>query len=206
MHTETLAPKTKNLLTKLSEIGLPENFYLSGGTALALHLGHRESEDLDFFSKKEFNPLKVQAMLEKEIELSEITIDDGTLNCYADGVKLQFLHYPYKLLQESSIYNNIRVSSAKDIVCTKLLTISTRGSKKDFIDLYFALKMYSLPKMFKLLEEKYTERKYNSLHILKSLVFFDDAEAQPMPKMHMPATWTEVKNTITQNVKRTMIL
>jgi predicted nucleotidyltransferase component of viral defense system len=201
MYFDTLAPNAKGLFDKLSLIGLPTNFYLSGGTALALHLGHRESEDLDFFSKEEFDPQKVQAQLDRTLSLSNIVLDSGTLNCYADGVKLQFLHYPYDLLETPQAFNNINLSSVPDIACTKLLTISSRGSKKDFIDLYFILASYSLNELFELLKKKYPSQSYNELHILKSMAYFDDADDQPAPKMHKEISWSEVKKFITNSVK-----
>lgn len=201
MHTETLAPNTKELFEKLSHLSLPGEFYLSGGTALALHLGHRESEDLDFFSQEEFDPEEIQRLLEKDLLLTDIAVDAGTLNCYANGVKLQFLHYPYKLLEEPKTLDNIKISSVKDIAGTKLLTISARGSKKDFIDLYFILELFSLKELFEILDKKYTDQDYNTVHILKSLVYFEDADDQPMPRMHKDVSWLTVKNVITQNVK-----
>lgn len=202
MYLDTLAPNTKALFDKLSILPLPANFYLSGGTALALHLGHRESEDLDFFSKEEFEPQKIQSLLDKNLALSEIVLDTGTLNCYADGVKLQFLNYPYHLLEVPQLINNISLSSVSDIACTKLLTISSRGSKKDFIDLYFILESYSLEDLFDLIKKKYPDQSYNTLHLLKSLVYFDDADDQPSPKMHKQVSWPTVKKSIINSVKK----
>jgi len=201
MHTETLAPNTKELFKKLSQIELPGDFYLSGGTALALHLGHRESEDLDFFSQDEFYPEQLQRVLEKELNLTDVTAETGTLNCYANGVKLQFLYYPYRLLEPLKTLDSIKISSVQDIAGTKLLTISSRGSKKDFIDLYFILELFSLKELFELLNKKYSDQNYNTLHILKSLVYFEDSDDQPMPRMHKDVSWVTVKNVITQHVK-----
>lgn len=173
---------------------------------MALHLGHRESVDLDFFSEEEFEPEKIQILLEKELLLEDVAIESGTLNCYADKVKLQFLHYPYKLLDALKMFGGINISSVQDIACTKLLTISARGLKKDFIDLYFILELFSLPEMFELLKKKYSEHDYNLLHILKSLVYFDDANDQPSPRMHKEVSWITVKNVIVQGVKTVEII
>lgn len=201
MHTETLAPNTNKVFHKLGSLEMIKSFYLSGGTALALQLGHRESEDLDLFSNEEFDPQLLQQQLEISFKLSAISQDQGTLNCYADEVKLQFLHYPYKLISPTTLWNNIDLSSVEDIACTKLITISSRGSKKDFIDLYFILQIYSLDDLFIMLNKKYSEANYNLLHILKSLVYFETAEEQPLPKMHKDISWSEVKKTITSKVK-----
>lgn len=202
MHTETLAPKTKALFETLSENNKDlDRFYLSGGTALALHLGHRESEDLGFFTKTEFEPEQLKQQLSKISKLEDITLDKGTLNCYLNDVKLQFLYYPYSLLEEPTDFKNVKISSVSDIACTKLITISSRGSKKDFIDLFFILQTYSLQDLFDLLLQKYPKTDYNHLHILKSLVYFDDADIQPEPKMHKQVSWNQVKNFISLTVK-----
>lgn len=202
MYIQTLAPNTKIVLTKIANQPFLSSFYLSGGTALALHLGHRESEDLDFFTQRDFDPIILQIQLEKKVNLSGIEQDLGTLNCYADDVKLQFLHYPYNLISSPTYWNNIQLSSIEDIACTKLLTISSRGSKKDFIDLHFILNKFTLNKLFALLKSKYHHIDYNEIHILKSLVYFADADIQVMPRMHSTITWDEVKNNIKETVKR----
>lgn len=201
MHIKTLAPKTKIFLDKISNQPFLNPFYLSGGTALALWLGHRESEDLDFFTETDFDPIKLQAELEKITNLSGLELDKGTLNCHAGDVQLQFLHYPYNLLQKPVPWQGIDLSSIEDIACTKLLTISSRGSKKDFIDLYFILKEYSLKNLFTLLKDKYPKTNYNQLHILKSLVYFTDAESQPMPRMHINVSWDQIKDFIISKVR-----
>ena len=76
-----------------------------------------------------------------------------------------------------------------------------RGSKKDFIDLYFILKKYSLNKLFNNLEEKYPGTDFNRIYILKSLVYFADAENQPMQKMHKKVSWPKIKKTFTKQVE-----
>jgi predicted nucleotidyltransferase component of viral defense system len=201
MHIKTLAPKTKAFLDQISGKSFLDQFYLSGGTALALHLGHRESEDLDFFTKSDFDPVKLQIELENITKLSSVEQDKGTLNCHAGDVQLQFLCYPYNLLNDTTAWNQIHVSSIEDIACTKLLTISSRGSKKDFIDMYFILKQYSLKELFNLLQKKYPKTDYNQIHILKSLVYFDDADNQGMPRMHIDLSWDTVKSSIVKTVK-----
>lgn len=89
-----------------------------------------------------------------------------------------------------------------DIACTKLITVSARGSKKDFIDLFVLLEDFSLEQLFLKLDEKYEGVKYNHAHILKSLLHFEDAEQQPSPRMHRELSWDEVKRGIIQKVKK----
>lgn len=201
MHTQTLPQATEKVLNKIKNIADLQNFYLSGGTALSLQLGHRESEDLDFFSQTQFNPQLLQAKISEIGTLENTYIESGTINTFLEQVKLQFLYYPYSLLEKLVPWNSIYLSSVIDIACTKLITISDRGSKKDFIDMYFILQETPLPELFKKLGKKYTNINYNEAHILKSLVYFEDADMQPMPRMHMSIDWEEVKNDITKKVK-----
>lgn len=206
MHEKTLASETAIFLNKIASKSFLKPFYLSGGTALALHLGHRESEDLDFFTKADFDPAQIQQQLELISSLSSVEQSQGTLNCHAGTVQLQFLHYPYNLINKPTKWKNINISSVKDIACTKLLTIGSRGSKKDFVDIYFILQRYTLKELFSLLTKKYPKTDYNQIHLLKSLVFFENAELQPMPRMHIKITWQEVKREILSVVKRFAIV
>lgn len=201
VYSNTLAKPAKNLLDKIKNIPDLQNFYLTGGTALALYLGHRESEDLDFFTQDKFQPELLQQKLLSVNQLENVEIAEGTLNVFLENVKLQFLYYPYGLLEKPRMWNGILLSSVIDIACTKLITISMRGSKKDFIDIYIILKKFPLTELFKKLDEKYSKVNYNHTHILKSLVYFDDADKQPMPRMHRPLNWNEVKRTIVKEVK-----
>lgn len=203
MHifTETLPKATENILNKIKHIPDLQKFYLSGGTALALQLGHRESEDLDFFTREKFNTQLLQENLSKINPLESTYIEDGTLNTFLEKVKLQFLYYPYNLLEQPYEWNGILISSVIDIACTKLITVSDRGSKKDFIDLYVILKGKTLNELFSKLEKKYQNIKYNHTHILKSLVYFEDADTQPMPRMHIDIKWEDVKKALVEKVK-----
>jgi len=180
--TNTLPKNTLKLANKLqnSQPTFLNNFYLTAGTALSLLLGHRESEDLDFFTQDKFEPQKLQQELETFGTLTDLELADGTLNTFIDGVK---------------------ISSKVDTACTKLQTIGVRGSKKDFIDLYFLLKEFSLEQLFDFLGEKYPKINYNQIHILKSLTYFEDANEQPIPKMHIEISWEKVKKNIVEQVK-----
>jgi hypothetical protein len=201
-HIETLPQGTNLVLENIKQVPEIQNFYLSDGTALSLQLGHRESEDLDFFIKESFNP---QILLQKFLQygkLEDVMTDEGTLNLFMNNVKLQFLRYPYDLLETVIPWNGIHLSSVIDIACTKLITISDRGSKKDYVDLYVILQQISLQDLFAKLQEKYKNVEYNLPHILKSLVYFNDAEEQPMPKMHIDLTWEQTKSFIAEQVKR----
>ena len=199
----TLPAKTARLLKLFSEKkpDFLSSFYLSGGTALSLQLGHRESEDLDFFSEQSFEPDALEKQLLSYGALAETELVKGTLNTYLDGVKLKFLLYPYRLIEPLVEWGSTRLSSVIDIACTKLQTVGMRGSKKDFIDIYFILQHFSLPELLEYTKKKYAESDYSETHILKSLVYFDDAEDQPMPRMHQDVSWEQVMRSIIKAVK-----
>lgn len=131
LHTETLPKATSDVLTKIKDVSLLKKFYLSGETALSLQLGHRESEDLDFFTKEQFDQQLLQQQLLSHGKLDNTSLEEGTLNTFMDHVKLQFLYYPYNLLEQSKEWDGVYLSSVIDIACTKLVTVSMRGSKKD---------------------------------------------------------------------------
>jgi len=203
-YPKTLPKKTAQLLKKLAK-DKPEflnNFYLSGGTALSLQLGHRESIDLDFFYEKSFDSKLLEIELEKLGKLKDLQLEKNTLNAFLNEVQVQFLGYPYSLLKPISVWQSIRLSSVLDIACTKLQTIGARGNKKDFIDLYFILEKYSLLELFKKLDIKYPKSDFNKVHILKSLVYFKNAENQPMPKMHKKVSWEKIKKDLVKKLKK----
>ena len=180
MYKNVLLPATADVVEKIRGAAFLKPFYLSGGTALALHLGYRESEDLDFFDAQTFDPQQLQSDVQKFGRLESVEIAEGTLNAFLDTVKLQFLHYPYPLLETTTDWEGLSLSSIIDVACTKIITISMRGSKKDFVDLYFLLKHYSLQELFEKIDQKYQGVKYNRAHLAKSLVYFEAVKETPL--------------------------
>jgi hypothetical protein len=203
LFVNTLPAKTSVLIADFQKDSpsFLKDFYLSGGTALSLQVGHRESEDLDFFCGKNFDPRQIEIALKNFGPLEETELDKNTLNTYLNGVKLQFLGYPYRLIGPLIDWRGISLSSVVDIACTKLQTVGMRGSKKDFIDIYFLLRLHSLDDLFKALEKKYPEIGYNTTHILKSLVYFEDADEQPMPRMRKEVDWETIKAKLVEEVR-----
>lgn len=207
MHQETIDTRTKRVLESLGETDFIKDFYLAGGTALALQIGHRKSIDLDWFSKKGFSNAELKYVL-SELGLGKLKIyseDEKTLNVDLHGVKTSFFGYRYRTLFPFEKYNkNVNLASIADIACMKVDAISSRGSKKDFIDLYFMLQKYSLEELLNFFDKKYREIEYNHLHILKSLIYFQDAESDPMPLMLKKINWKDVKNELKKRVKKCM--
>jgi len=200
MHEETLSEETKKVFDLINkDVG---SFYLAGGTALALQFGHRISVDLDFFSKVDF---KTQDIIENLKKLGHLEIDnqsETTINGSLNNVKISFFKLPYKLLFPSIQYNDVEVADARDIAAMKILAISSRGSKKDFVDLFFLLQKYSLAEMLDFFHQKYTDYDYNTLHILKSLIYFEDADLDAEPIYIVKTNWITVKDFITKIVDK----
>jgi len=201
MHPNILESGTERVLTAIADAGILTDYYMVGGTALALHYGHRKSIDLDFFNERDFSTTDLR---ERIARLGNYTLENeasSTLDGILDGVKLTFLRYRYPLLFPLIEWNGINLADPRDIACMKIDAISARGSRKDFIDLYVLLEQYPLKDMLHLFEEKYTGIHFNTLHLLKSLSYFDDAETEPLPIMLRPITWEQVKNKITLEAK-----
>lgn len=201
MYQKVVNAKTKRVLEALARIKKLPDFYLAGGTALALQLGHRRSIDLDWFSQKSFSPIQLKRDLSSLGMLKIESEDKKTLDCFLNKVKLSFFVYPYKLLFPLVDFDSFKLADERDIACMKIDAISSRGSKKDFIDLYFLLQKYHLKELLDLFDKKYTSIQYNRFHILKSLVYFAEAEVEPMPEMLKEISWLKVKNTLKKEVK-----
>lgn len=194
MHPETLNKETGIVLNLIKDS--VSEFYLAGGTALALQLGHRISIDLDFFSINDFSTREIADRLKTKGRLEIDSISKDTLNGSLDNVKISFFKYPYKLLFPTKEYNGVALADERDIAAMKILAISDRGNRKDLVDLFVLLKTYSLNDILKFFNEKYKEYNYNMLHILKSLVYFFDADLDTEPVYIHPISWTEVKKVI----------
>jgi hypothetical protein len=198
---EILEPKTKHIFEKIRKTEILEGFYLAGGTGLALQFGHRKSIDLDFFNPNVFSTNNLKNILKDLGELEIINEEkDNTLNCVLEGVKLSFFEYPYKMLFPTISYEGSDMADFRDIACMKIDAISSRGSKKDFIDIYFILKKISLREILDLFDEKYKDIKYSRMHLLKSLNYFEEAEKEPMPMMLESIEWKNVKKDIQKTI------
>jgi len=187
----------------LSRLPAFRSFYLGGGTGLALHLGHRRSDDLDFFSRRSFRPELLTRRLRAIGEPEGLRFGEGSLECWLAGFKVQFLHYPYRLLRPLHKTRCGPVADPLDIALMKLVAISQRGSKRDLVDLACFLRHFprtGLGELLELLSRKYG--KISRTHQLRALVYFADAEAEPMPRMRWSLSWNEVKGQLEEEVRK----
>jgi len=195
MFDGVLPPASTALLQDLNGELRALGFYLAGGTGLALQLGHRVSEDLDFFTAADFNPVTVSRYLETRPDYSETMVSRGTLYCRASGVKLSFLHYPVPLRHPALEYLGVKVADWRDILAGKFKTVSRRGSRRDFYDIYACLtqKHLSIAEGTALIKDRFAGTGINYQHVAKSLTWFADAESEPDPHLLMETDWPTVK-------------
>ncbi len=202
MFTKAISEQTAENLALLGRLKILNQAYLGGGTALALQMGHRVSYDLDFFTDKEF---KAQIFLKKMSQIKPYRhegISWGTVLGKLGDVKFSLFYYPYPLLKQPTRFKNVRIADMADIAAMKIAAISERGAKRDFIDLYFILRKISFNQVFNFYDKKYGKLFSNLVHIKKSLVYFEDAEKDPMPKMLIRASWGEIKDFFQKGVKK----
>ena len=119
---------------------------------------------------------------------------DHTLTVLCSGVKLSFFRVRDPFVYATLPYRFFRIAALDEIALMKLVAISGRGARKDFVDLYTVLRGgRSLTDLFAALPRKYGPERINTYHILKSLTYFADAEAEPAPAMLRPFDWAECK-------------
>ena len=195
LQTQTVTAELLELLKELMKIDLFQHLRLVGGTSLALQLGHRNSVDIDLFGNVDFSDEYTLTQTLSPLGDVQFLHGSKSIKIYLiNGIKVDFVHYPYGWLEDPIVVENIRLASDKDIAAMKIAAITQRGSRKDFIDLFFLLKTYSISEIIHFYETKITDG--NTWLALRSLTFFDDAEKQPMPKMFADVNWKTVKKTI----------
>lgn len=202
MFTTTLSENAAGALALLGKAGILKDAYLAGGTACALQLGHRVSLDLDFFTDKEFPTDIVLRQLE---QLPGFKLDETakwTILGSFPKVKFSYFYYPYPLIKKTTSFSQINIASLEDIAAMKIDAICSRGTKRDFIDLYFLTKLFSLKKMLTFYDKKYRRYSTNVYHIISSLNYFADAEEQDPPKMLIPASWSKIKDFFREEIKK----
>ena len=198
-HSVVLSPAARKVLSQISHYLDDRHFYLGGGTALALYLGHRKSKDFDWFRKV---PLKDPLQFGKDLEeigipFRVLQIDRGTLEGAVSGIRVSLFEYRYPLLQAVSHWTEMGMSIASipDLAAMKLSAITQRGSKKDFIDIFALSRIgMDLTAMLSAYQAKFKTREIG--HVLYSLTYFDDADQERPPVMIWSLDWKTVKKTI----------
>jgi len=200
-HAEVISLEMAETVRRLAGLEALQSFYLAGGTALALHLGHRRSADLDFLSADPFGEEMLIATLQTLPEFSVVARSTQTLHLHVSGIKVSLIGYSYPLLFPLGRFRSLAVADVRDIACMKLSALTSRGSRRDFIDLYAAAQLYGLPQLLELFQRKFVQANYSMVHVQKSLVYFVDAEKEPLPVMLHPLSWGDLKEFFVREVR-----
>lgn len=200
LFRETLAPETWNLFVQLSESVLLKDFYLAGGTALALQMGHRKSYDLDFFQQGALKNEDILEGLSGFEKLEIVAQSPRILVLMINNIKVDFVRHPYPLIDPLNTEGSLRLAAPKDIAAMKLHAVAGRGRKRDFTDLYFLLEKFTLKEMLSFYSLKYKDG--NELMVIRSLCYFGDADADPEINFTgQTVNWMTIKETIAKAVK-----
>lgn len=176
-----------------------QNMRLAGGTALALQIGHRKSVDLDLFGSVDFETLDWQEVFADFDSVIPIKRSKN-INVFAiNSIKVDFVNYNYPWLNNILLEKNIRMASLSDIAAMKLAAITGRGSKKDFVDIYFLLERFTLDQLLEFYQEKY--RDGSSFLVLKSLSWFEDADKDTDLNMIADVSWEFIKQEISKQLQ-----
>lgn len=200
LHTNSIFPGTLDILNIVMSNSEFNAFTLAGGTALALQIGHRISIDLDFFGHREVDTDEFLDLIHSLGKVRLMSRSRNILVLDVNCVKVDFINYRYEFLTEPVISRELRLASLEDIGAMKLAAITGRGRKRDFYDLHFLLKHFSLSTLLKLYCDKYPDG--SDFLVLRSLTYFADAELDEKPDLLIPADWDLVKSSILQEVKK----
>lgn len=204
-HPEALAPSQKLALRDLGGIAEARGFYLAGGTAVALYLGHRLSVDLDWFTdgRIEDESRLAGQLREAAPRLAVEKLSRQALNCSVRNVRCSFIALPYRLMRPTLELPGFgcRIAALDDLAAMKLAAVAQRGARKDFIDVFaLAREHRPLGELVRLYERRHGFA--GSAHLMNALVYFDDAEGDPMPRMLWKIRWGKVKDSIRGWVRR----
>lgn len=197
-HWEALTPATRQAFYQVARLPFINDFYLAGGTGLALHLGHRYSVDLDFFSPAaEAVGPDQRAMLRELLDDPSLTITydtDSTFVATWREVGVSFFRLPlYPLVQEPWLVEGVPLATIAEIGAMKLAAIIDRGTRKDMVDLYYLLQVVSLETIFEVAAVKYSRVRSFPISAMRALAYFADAEALSMPRMLERTPWHRMK-------------
>jgi hypothetical protein len=195
MHPEAMTPEVLALVPRLAPTVARHRFILAGGTSLALHIGHRVSVDLDFFSEEEVFPdLLVGELRAAHLDPEVMQLAPGTLSVVVKGVKVSFFQYLYPFVDAPQPYEGLRVASVLDVAAMKLIAIAQRSARRDFVDLYVILQQTPFRTVAARAVQRYGAGFIEPVVIGKSLTWFEDADGEPEPQyLGQAIPWNDVK-------------
>lgn len=194
LYKNAVEESTLELLKSIQSKDYSKGFYLVGGTALSLYLGHRKSIDLDLFSNFSFDSLDLLEQIHQDHAYQILQSATNTLRGRINYVNVDFIAHRYPWIGEANCSEGISLASIEDILAMKINAITTSGQRsKDYIDVYFALEKFSLGELLVFYQKKYGQE--SRMPALKSLIYFDDVDTSDWPvllKKH-DLSWRTVK-------------
>ncbi|HEX7499519.1 MAG TPA: nucleotidyl transferase AbiEii/AbiGii toxin family protein [Polyangia bacterium] len=203
IHLETLTDAQKKVLQAAIGPAQAWGAYLAGGAATGLHIGHRRSEDFDWFTPNTIKPVALLKRLEETRLPIEVTQnDEGTFLGYVEGVKFSVFRYRYPLVAALVPVDGAQLASLQDIAAMKLVAVVQRAEKRDYVDLHALLTERKIPLgvMFRALVKKAPQ--LDPTVAYRALGYFVDAEKTTMPQMLNATTWEKVKADLTREVNK----
>jgi hypothetical protein len=195
-HWNVITPEMQRLFIHIGEQPFSHRFYLAGGTAVSLQIGHRRSVDFDFFSATDEVDERSRNEIIAGISAFPTQIIEsvgGNLLLLVDGIRIGFFSYGYPLVDEPILCENNFLASLNDIGLMKCDALISRGSRKDFYDLLFISKYIQFDDLLKLGERKYPLFRDFPLMVLESMTLFDNADRDVQPELFDNIPWDKVK-------------
>jgi len=201
LRKETVQPDTLGILKDLMLDEDLTDFFLVGGTALSLQIGHRMSIDLDLFSLKPFDDNLLLEHLEKKNGFQSGFQAKNTLKGQIDKTEVDFITHGYPLVEEIQDIEGLRIAGLKDIAAMKMNAITGNGTRlKDFIDVAFLSSHLSLDTIVEAYEKKYSAR--NPVSALKALSYYSDINFnEPIHLINRKFSWKTIEQRLSQLIK-----
>lgn len=175
LHEETVKPGTLDLIQKLMQDQQFNSFYLVGGTALALKLGHRESIDIDLFNIGDFDAVKLAAHLEKQYHALIRRQQSNYVSGSISNVDFDLISHKYPAVKQIETIQGIRMMSLEDIAAMKINAIVHSGQRiKDFIDIHYLLQEFEYKDILEFYFSKYPN--VNQTQARNSLLYHKDID------------------------------
>ena len=203
MHVEVLPDRQMACLRTLAPVATELGFHLAGGTAVALTIGHRRSVDFDWFTQHfPGRSVDLRELLARHgIELEADSLAEQTVHGRVAGIKVSFLEFRPPLLEPLVEWPELgcRLASVADLAAMKLLAVTQRGTRKDFIDVLAMSRILPLDRMLDCYRWRFSVT--DASRVLAGLCYFDDADPEPMPTMLVPLDWETVKGELRAMVR-----
>lgn len=200
-------PKSREVLSRISELDWVTDFYLAGSAALALYLRHRPIRDLDLMSQVcrlraiERRDL-LQDLLAWDPSTKVVTARDGFLYVRVkQEIGLRFFYYPYPLVTPEASIDKLSIASPEDLGLMKLGAIISRGTRRDFVDLYLLCQEIELSQLLEKAQDKFGHVDDFMLQALKGLADLSLTEGEPMPILTAPLEWKTVRKWLDNQVR-----